>query len=240
MSGAGRRFAVAAVAFDLDGTLLDTVHDLAAALNRLLREVGAAPLPKATVRDLVGKGMANLVGRALALARGQAPQPEELAVLLARYQSIYAEQLGHETTLYPGVLEGLARLRDAGLPLAVVTNKASRFVAPHLEHAGIAHFFAVAIGGEDAPAKKPDAAPLRLAAQRLGVATERLLMVGDSGNDALAARAAGCPVVIVPYGYNEGLPVAALDADGIVASIAEVADRVVRADGTLVTEDTQR
>jgi phosphoglycolate phosphatase len=227
-------FAVQAVAFDLDGTLLDTVHDLAASVNRLLAEHAMAPLAKATVRDLVGKGIANLVGRAVGLSRGAAPEPAELAQLLARYQAIYAEQLGRETKLFPGVIEGLARMRDAGLPLAVVTNKASRFVAPHLEHAGIAHYFATAVGGDDAPAKKPDAAPLRLVAQRLGVATARLLMVGDSGNDALAARAAGCPVVVVPYGYNEGQPVASLDADGIVASILEVADLVTRADDALV------
>jgi phosphoglycolate phosphatase len=191
-------------------------------------------LPKATVRELVGKGMANLIGRAVALSRGTAPPAAELGALLSRYQAIYAEQLGRETKLYPGVVEGLARMRDAGLALAVVTNKASRFVAPHLELAGIAHYFATAVGGDDAPAKKPDAAPLRLVANRLGVATSRLLMVGDSGNDALAARAAGCPVVVVPYGYSEGLPVAVLDADGIVGSILELAGLVTRADDALV------
>jgi phosphoglycolate phosphatase len=104
----------------------------------------------------------------------------------------------------------------------VVTNKASRFVAPHLRHAGLADCFDATIGGDDAMAKKPDPAPLRLAAQRLGVDASRLLMVGDSGNDALAARAAGCPVVIVPYGYNEGVPVLELDCDGIVASLSEL------------------
>ncbi|MDH4180499.1 MAG: phosphoglycolate phosphatase [Betaproteobacteria bacterium] len=234
MSASARTFAVAAVAFDLDGTLLDTVHDLAAAVNRLLAEHAMAPLPKATVRDLVGKGMANLVGRAVALSRGAAPPADELGALLARYQAIYAEQLGRETTLFPGVVEGLDRLREAGLALGVVTNKASRFVAPHLERAGIAHYFAATVGGDDAPAKKPDAAPMRLVARRLGVAASRLLMVGDSGNDALAARAAGCPVVVVPYGYNEGLPVASLDVDGIVGSILELAGLVTRADDALV------
>jgi phosphoglycolate phosphatase len=228
------RGGIAGVAFDLDGTLLDTIHDLAAAVNALLRERGWAPLPKDAIRDLVGKGMANLVGRAVEAARGTRPDVAEVASLLQRYQQLYAEQLGRETVLFPGVVEGLARMRGAGLALAVVTNKASRFVAPHLEHAGIAHFFAAAIGGDDAPAKKPDPAPLALAARRLGIALPRLLMVGDSVNDARAARAAGCPVLIVPYGYNEGQPVEALDCDGIVASLDEVADRVLRADDAIV------
>ena len=223
------RFAVDAVAFDLDGTLIDTVHDLTSSVNELLRECGLPVLPLARVRDLIGKGMANLVGRAVALGRGSVPASGELAALLARYQAIYAARLGEGSVLYPGVVDGLARLRDAGLPLAVVTNKTSRFIAPHLAHAGIAHFFAVSIGGDDAAAKKPDPAPLRLAAERLGVAPARLLMVGDSGNDAQAARAAGCPVVVVPYGYNEGQPVEALDVDAVVGSLAEVADLVLRA-----------
>jgi phosphoglycolate phosphatase len=219
-------FDVRAVAFDLDGTLLDTVGDLAAAVNALLRELGLRALPTAAVRDLVGKGMANLVTRALEAVRGARPGAVELATLLVRYQSLYAAQLGRETRLYPGVVDGLARMRAAGLKLAVVTNKASRFVLPHLEQAGIGAYFDASVGGDDAAAKKPDPAPLRLAAERLGVDVRRLLMVGDSGNDALAARAAGCPVLIVPYGYNEGQPVEALDADGIVASLREVADLV--------------
>ena len=225
---AGARFAVRAVAFDLDGTLLDTIRDLAAAVNALLGESGLAPLPVATVRDLVGKGMANLVSRALAARGRAAPQGDELAGLLARYQVLYAQRLGAQTTVFPGVAEGLARLHAAGIPLAVVTNKASRFVGPHLEAAGLAGYIAVCVGGDDAAAKKPDPAPLQLAAARLDVPPARLLVVGDSGNDALAARAAGCPVVIVPYGYNEGRRVESLDADGIVASVREVADLVLR------------
>lgn len=219
---------VDAVAFDLDGTLLDTIHDLAAAVNRLLAERGLDALPKATIRDFVGKGMANLLTRALAKAGAPVGGAEELAPILARYQQIYGELLGDETHLFPDVETSLARLRGAGVGLAVVTNKATRFVRPHLACAGIEAYFDVVIGGEDAPAKKPDPAPLLLAAQRLGVPPGRLLMVGDSGNDVDAARAAGCPVLVVPYGYSEGVPVQALGGDGIVDSLAAVADRVRR------------
>jgi phosphoglycolate phosphatase len=226
-----RTFEVAAIAFDLDGTLLDTVHDLAAAVNALLAELGHAPLPVDAVRAMIGKGMPTLVRRALARVTGTTPaaiDDAEVADALARYQAHYAARLGHGTKPFPGMEEGLARLAAAGFPLAVVTNKATRFVRPHLERAGIDHYFAAIVGGDDLPAKKPDPAQLLHVAALFGVAPGRLLMVGDSANDAEAARAAGCPVLILPYGYNEDRPVHDLDADGIVDSLIAVADRVVR------------
>ncbi|MFO1399379.1 MAG: phosphoglycolate phosphatase [Burkholderiales bacterium] len=220
-------YAVDGVAFDLDGTLLDTIYDLAAAVNALLAELGHAPLPVATVRDLVGKGMPHLLQKALALRGADADERATLAHL-PRYQAIYGALLGNETRIFPGVREGLQRMRDAGFRLAVVTNKATKFVAPHLDRAGIASFFDAVVGGDDPVRKKPDAAPMLLAAERLGVAPARLMMVGDSGNDVASARAAGCPVLVVPYGYTEGLPVQSLGADGIVDSLAVVADLVRR------------
>jgi phosphoglycolate phosphatase len=221
-------FAVDAVAFDLDGTLLDTVHDLAAAVNLLLAELGHPPLHTVTVRDLVGKGMANLVRKAMLRARGRAPDDAELAALVPRYQAHYERVLGRETEAFPGLLDMLVRLRDAGFRMAVVTNKATRFVRPHLDKAGILRYFDAIVGGDDAHAKKPDPAPVLMAAQRLGVPVSRMLMVGDSVNDAQAARAAGCPVVLLPHGYNEGEPVQALDCDGVVPSLAAVVDCVRR------------
>ena len=226
---APRIFAVSAIAFDLDGTLLDTVHDLAAAVNALLAERGLPPLPKEEIRAMIGKGMGNLVRRALARAAGEAPTAiadAELAAALDRYQAHYAERLGRETRPFPGMVEVLDRLAAMGFALAVVTNKASRFVRPHLEQARIAHYFAAVVGGDDLPAKKPDPAQLLHVARELRVPASRLLMVGDSANDARAARAAGCPVLLLPYGYNEGQPVQDVDADGIVASLAAVADCV--------------
>ena len=221
-------FAVDAVAFDLDGTLLDTVHDLTAAVNAWLAGQALPTLPVATIRDLIGKGIAHLLASALELVGAPPQDAAESAKGLATYQALYGELIGRATVLYPGVIEGLTRLRDAGYPLAVVTNKEARFVRPHLDHAGITDFFGVIVGGGDAVRGKPDAAPLLLAADRLQIATDRLLMVGDSGNDVAAARAAGCPVLVVPYGYREGLPVQNLGADGIVDSLAAVADCVRR------------
>ena len=224
------RFEVSAIAFDLDGTLLDTIHDLAAALNALLAELGRPPLPTDAVRALVGKGMANLVRRALALSAGPAcelPNDAEQDRALARYQTFYAAQLGRATTPFPGLVGCLDGLRAEGFALALVTNKATRFVRPHLQHAGIADRFDLVIGGDDLPVKKPDAGPLLHAAAAFGIAPARLLMVGDSANDVLAARAAGCPVLVVPHGYREGARVQDLGADGIVSSLAAVVDRVL-------------
>ena len=220
---------VEAIAFDLDGTLLDTVHDLALAMNRLFAERALAPIATARVADLIGKGMPNLVRRAFAEVSGRAADDAEVGALLDRFGAIYAGVLGTRTVLFGGVVDGLARLHAAGYPLAVVTNKARDFIAPHLARAGLARYFATCVGAGDALAVKPDPAPLRVAAERLGVPVSRMLMVGDSGNDARCARAAGCPVVILPYGYNEGAPVQAIDCDGIVDSIATLADRVLAA-----------
>jgi phosphoglycolate phosphatase len=224
-----RMFDVSAIAFDLDGTLLDTVRDLAAAVNATLAESEYPPLPIETVRNLVGKGMPNLVRRALALADGvpaEAVDDADVASALVRYQAHYAALLGRETQPYPGLAAALQRLRAMGFALAIVTNKAHRFVQPHLELAGIAHHFDLTVGGDTLPTKKPGPGPLLHVAAAFDIRPERLLMVGDSANDALAARAAGCPVLVVPHGYSEGVPVQSLDVDGIVPSLEAVVDRV--------------
>ena len=175
---------------------------------------------------MVGKGMANLVRRALAAARGTEPTEADERRALPMYEDAYERVLGRETTVFPGVREGLERLASAGFGLACVTNKASRFTRPHLGKAGLADYFSLVIGGDSLSAGKPDPTPLRAAARHFGVATDRLLMLGDSVNDTQAARAAGCPVLCVPYGYNEGRPVQSLDCDGIVSSLEELPERI--------------
>jgi len=226
MSADAPRIDVAAIAFDLDGTLLDTIHDLAVAINVLLAECGYPTLPKDAIRGMVGKGIANLVERAIVRASGTAPDAPALTDALERYYVHYAAQLGRETRVFPGAIKGLERLAAMGVPLAVITNKAARFVRPHLVAAGMEPFFHVVIGGDDLPTRKPDAGPLLHVCAALGVPSRHLLMVGDSGNDVAAARAAGCPVLVVPYGYSEGTPVQDLGADGIVSSLDALAERV--------------
>jgi phosphoglycolate phosphatase len=224
-----RLIEVSAIAFDLDGTLLDTVHELAAAVNALLDELGHPPLSGEVIGEMIGKGVSNLIRRVLALATAVSPEgvdDAEVQDAVVRYQAHYASRLGLSTRLFPGMVPGLARLRDMGIPLAVITNKATRFVRPHLAAAGIEDYFSAIIGGDDLPTKKPDPGPLLHVAALFGIPTGRLLMVGDSSNDVEAARGAGCPVLVVPYGYREGKLVHELEADGIVGSVSDLAGLV--------------
>ena len=220
---------VKAVMIDLDGTLADTIPDLAAAANMMLRELGRPELGVDVLRTFVGKGIPRLVERALAGALdGTAPR-ELLGRALPVYERCYAQVNGRHSVVYPGVEEGLRRMRAMQLPLACVTNKSGRFTTPLLEQLGIASSFAQVIAGDTLPQKKPDPAQLIHACRGFGIAPREMLMIGDSVNDAEAARAAGCPVFCVPYGYNEGRDVRELDADAIVASLEEAARLIQKA-----------
>lgn len=220
---------VDAVAFDLDGTLIDSVGDLAHALALTFADEGLPALPLTVVRDLVGKGIPTLIARGLARVTGMPADEARAAAMLPRYFAHYEATLGERSAPFPGVAQALAAIRALGCRTAVVTNKAARFVRPHLERAGLSELFDATVGGDEAPARKPSAEPLALAARRLGVEAARVLMVGDSANDVGCARAAGAPVVVVPWGYREGAAVQDLRADAIVGSfdalVAYVAGR---------------
>jgi phosphoglycolate phosphatase len=220
---------VKAVTIDLDGTLADTIPDLAAAANMMLRELGRSGLDVGLIRTFVGKGIPRLVERALAgSVDGDAPE-ELVARALRIYERCYAEVNGRQAVLYPGVREGLERLRSMQLRLACVTNKSRRFTGALLEQLGLARDFEIVVAGDTLPQKKPDPAPLLHACRGFGIAPPEMLMIGDSMNDAQAARAAGCPVFCVPYGYNEGRDVRELDVDAIVASLVEATRLITKA-----------
>lgn len=227
-----RRFPlrVKAVTIDLDGTLADTIPDLAAASSLMLRELGRPDIPVQRVRDFVGKGIPRLVERCLAGSVDGSAPAELVARALPVFENFYAEVNGRHSVLYPGVEEGLRELRAMALPLACVTNKSARFTAPLLAQLGIASYFEQVIAGDTLPRKKPDPAQLLHACRGFGVAPREMLVIGDSLNDAQAARAAGCPVFCVSYGYNEGQDVRALDADAIVASLIEANRLIQKAD----------
>lgn len=216
---------IRSVTIDLDGTLIDTIPDLAAAANGMMRELRRPELAVATVAAFVGRGIPNLVSRCLPDLAG-----EDLAQAQAVFFRHYATENGRRSTLFPGVLDGLQALRDAGLPMAVITNKAAAFTGPLLVATQLAGWFEFAVSGDSLPEKKPHPLPLLHACKRLGTAPAENLHVGDSRHDAAAARAAGCPVFLVPYGYNEGEGVQAMDCDAIVASLAEAARRITAAD----------
>ena len=206
---------------DLDGTLLDTIPDLAAATNLMLGALGEPALPLDTVRAFVGKGIPRLVERALARDRDGRIDAETLAQALPVFERFYGEVNGRHTTVYPGVREGLQQLRAAGFPLACVTNKAAAFTLPLLRQTELDRYFAQVISGDTLERKKPDPLPLLHVCAQFGVAPERMLMIGDSVNDVQAARAAGCPVFCVPYGYNEGQTVQHSDVDAIVSALTD-------------------
>ena len=213
---------IRAVLFDLDGTLIDTLPDLHAAACAMLNDLGRPPLPLESIRAYVGRGIPNLIKRVLAnslhVAEDPNPPPPEA---VASYRRHYAHENGRNAKVYPGVLEGLASLRAQGVPLGVVTNKADTFIQPLLEQTGLSGYFEVLVGGDRLPKVKPDPMPLVWACGRLGVSPAETLFIGDSINDALAARAAGCPVFLLPYGYNDDRDVHELDCDAIVESVRD-------------------
>jgi phosphoglycolate phosphatase len=220
---------VKAVIVDLDGTLLDTIPDIAAAANMMLGELGRPPLDDDLIRTFVGKGIPRLVQRTLAGRAEGEVEPVLMERGLAIFERCYKETNGRHTTVYPGVLEGLEQLRQRRFPLACVTNKSGRFTLPLLDMVGMTQYFEQIVAGDTVARKKPDPAPLLHACQGLGVAPREMLMIGDSLNDAAAARAAGCPVFCVTYGYNEGRDVREIDSDAVVASLVEAAALIEKA-----------
>ncbi len=216
--------AIRAVLIDLDGTLLDTVPDLADAANAMLAELGRLTLPTDTIRDFVGKGIPNLVGRCLGYP-GESAAPDAVAAL-AVFKRHYAAVNGRKTRIYPGVLEGLRAMRAAGLKTACVTNKAAAFTEQLLAASGLAALLDMTVSGDTLPEKKPHPLPFLHICERFGIAPAEALVVGDSRNDVAGARAAGCPVFCVPYGYSEGEDVRDLGADAIVGTLEEAARRL--------------
>lgn len=208
-----------AVLLDLDGTLLDSLPDLAHAINGMRADLALPALGTERIGTYIGKGAAVLVQRALADVPKQ--NHEQAMALFRRH---YHACNGRYAIPYPGALEGLARMRDMGLKLAIVTNKPEQFTLPLLERSRIAPYVEVVVSGDTCAHAKPHPEPLLYACKLLGVTPAQAIMIGDSINDAQAARAAGMPVLVVPYGYNEGLDVRSLEVDAIVTSILDAAE----------------
>ncbi len=198
---------------DLDGTMVDTIGDFVVALGAVLDELGLPRVSRGFIERTVGKGSEHLIRSTLAEAGAGAAL---YAPAWALYQRHYAAVNGEHSAVYPGVVEGLAALAARGWKLACLTNKPTAFARALLQRKGLDGFFGPVFGGDAFERRKPDPLPLRRTCEALGTAPAHTLMIGDSSNDARAARAAGCPVVLVSYGYNHGEPVAAVDADGVI------------------------
>ena len=215
--------AIRAAIIDLDGTMLHTVPDFELALNGMRADLKLGPITQEIIEPMVGKGSEKLIRDVLLLDYDAAKVDAVFDDAMAAYQRHYLSINGERATLYPDVIEGLKAMKEMGLRLACVTNKPIAFTTPLLERKGLAPWFEIVYGGDSLPKKKPDPLPLQQVCRDFGLAPASVVAIGDSSNDAEAARAAGCFVLTVPYGYNHGMPVQTINSDGIVDSLLDAA-----------------
>lgn len=220
---------VKAVMVDLDGTMLDTADDLAAAANAMLRELGLPELDPERIKSFIGKGLVTLVKRCLTNDPDGEPDRALVDRAMPVYERHYSAVLQHKTRPYPGVSEGLDALQRAGYRMACITNKGEKFTLPLLQATGLRDYFELVLCGDTLPRRKPDPLPLTHACERFGIVPGEMLLIGDSLNDVQAARGAGCHVFCVPYGYNEGGDVRELDCDAIVPTIFDAVSLIRKA-----------
>jgi phosphoglycolate phosphatase len=217
---------IKAAIIDLDGTMLDTMPDFHVALNGMRADLGLAPIAQEVITPMVGKGSENLIRSVLALDFDATTVEQRFDEAMASYQRHYLAINGQFSVLFDGVVAGLAAMRANGLRLACVTNKPIAFTTPLLALKGLAGYFDVVYGGDSLAQKKPHPLPLLQVCRDFDLPPSAVVAIGDSSNDAEAARAAGCPVLTVPYGYNHGRPVQEIDSDGIVDSLLSAANLI--------------
>ena len=214
---------VKAAIIDLDGTMLDTLPDFQVAINGMRAGFGLAPITQEQIGLMVGKGSEHLIRSVLSLDWDAATIEARIDDAMDAYQRHYLSINGQHSSLFPDVIAGLDAMKAQGLRLACVTNKPISFTTPLLAQKGLDRFFEVVYGGDSLPRKKPDPLPLTTVCQDFGLQPAQVVAIGDSSNDAQAARSAGCPVLTVPYGYNHGEAVHKIDSDGIVDTLLDAA-----------------
>lgn len=210
------------ILIDVDGTLVDSVPDLAFCVDAMMERLGRAPHGEAAVRNWVGNGVERLVCRALIGQLDGEPDEIEFERALPIFLELYRANTSGRSFLYPGIREGLDYLRGAGYPLGCVTNKAAQFTEPLLRDLGVRDYFGIVVSGDTLPRKKPDPLPLLHAAEHFGVDPGDALMVGDSVSDVTAARAAGFGIVCMSYGYNHGVDIRTADPDAVIDSLIQI------------------
>ncbi|MDR0481497.1 MAG: phosphoglycolate phosphatase [Gallionellaceae bacterium] len=212
---------------DLDGTLLHTAPELAEAANRMLRDLNRLPVSQDLLMSYIGNGVSWLVKRALTGDMHAEPDAALYERALPVFEKHYTD-LSLSSKPFDGVIAGLDAMKAAGYRLGCITNKVALFTEPLLRASGLAPYFEITLSGDSLPEKKPHPLPLLHAAKFFGVEPERVLLIGDSLNDTVAARAAGCPVFCVPYGYNHGEPVDGLDLDAVIPALPDALKLITR------------
>lgn len=214
------------VLIDVDGTLVDSVPDLAFCVDEMLKAVDMAPHGEAEVRHWVGNGVERLVRRALIGQLDGEPDEALFDKAYPLFMELYKENTSRRSCLYPGVKEGIDYLQAAGYKLGCVTNKAEAFTHPLLKDLGLFDYFESIVSGDSLDKKKPDPLPLLYSAEKLGVGAEDSLMLGDSISDVKAARAAGFQIICMSYGYNHGVDIRESNPDAVIDSMVELKDLI--------------
>ena len=210
------------ILIDVDGTLVDSVPDLAFCVDAMLQQLGRPLQGEAAVRNWVGNGVERLVERALTGELDGKPAAADFERAYPVFLGLYAENTSQRSCLYPGVRAALDLLKANGYPLGCVTNKAAQFTEPLLADLGVADYFSIIISGDTLPVRKPDPGPLLHAAAHFGVAPEASLMIGDSVSDVKASRAAGFQIVCLSYGYNHGDDIRDAHPDAVIDTMTEI------------------
>jgi phosphoglycolate phosphatase len=213
------------ILIDVDGTLVDTIPDLAFCINEMMVQLDMPRRGEARVRLWVGNGTERLIKRALTGRMNGEPDEDLYQRALPIFLNFYAQNISKRSRLYDGVREGLAGLRAADMRLGAVTNKPERFTLPLLKQMHLLDYFEIVVSGDSLPRKKPDPLPLLHAAEVMSIAPAHALMLGDSETDVIAARAAGFQIVCVSYGYNHGENICDANPDAVIDSIAELLAR---------------
>lgn len=212
------------ILIDVDGTLVDSVPDLAYCVDQMMLQLGRPPHGEAKVRNWVGNGVERLVRRALIGQLSGEPDEADFARAYPIFLDLYAKNTSQRSVLYPGVREGLDYLKSAGYKLGCVTNKAEQFTLPLLRDLGVRDDFAIVISGDTLEEKKPHPMPLLHGASFFQIDPADAMMVGDSQSDVKAARAAGFQIVCMSYGYNHGEDIHASNPDAVIDSLSEIRD----------------
>ena len=210
------------ILIDVDGTLVDSVPDLAYCVDEMMKALGREPHGEAKVRDWVGTGVERLTRRALIGQLDGEPCDEDFAKGYPIFLELYKDNTSKRSCLYPGVREGLDYMKSQGYLLGCVTNKDAQFTIPLLKGLGIYDEFGIVVSGDTLPVKKPDPQPLLHAAAHFGVGAEDSLMLGDSNSDVTAARNAGFQIVCMSYGYNHGEDIRNYNPDAVIDSMEEL------------------